>query len=937
MDNTELIPLVLNPSPNITRVVDNESEEKLIEFLERTFDFGFDVETTVVKDFYYRRMRTMQFGTSNEQYVIDLKAYCDTLPELLASDLLYNCQGQYGKNLWMAPRLQKLFERLKKYLCSDKWVKTGVNLAFEYECLYWQFGIRAYGWYDCMWTEKCIYAGLGGSSYLKNYDFYSMEEMFGRYFGKSIDKTLQTSFNLEDDLSNAQFEYAALDTRTPIAIKGVQKLIATGMTPAKLRKQGKPIQASYLERVDRLVLGDDLTEVIDIENGCLGSFVDMHVHGERLDCEKWLARVTKKKERKVEVIKQLDGFFLPWVGSKNEIIKDEDILKLENEWKTYNNPWPQELDLKLKLITLRKEYRKLDLLSDESMANRLNQTEIEIQMSQIEQQRKSEKEALKKKCSDLKKKRTAINKLAADCEGEALINYSSDAQLKHCLKANVKRLEKIEALDDDVLEKYESIPVIKLIREYHGLAKEIGTYGDAWAQVWVTHPCKEEGWRHPGDGRLHSEFNQYDAETGRSSSEKPNGQNIPGDKEVRSCFIADPPNKEIRISNCCGADTEEHVTIIDGETFKCYTCTSCSGDDCATHAEEYIIVTADMSGAELRIIAEDANDPVWINAFAKGEDVHSVGTELLYEVEWPAEALRSILKPDGWTLEDCKTEVVLTVIDNGKVKEIGPCAYYALKPNGEFAKKKCNCPKHVERRGENKSANFLLVYGGGPGKLAIEIGKTVKVARELMALHEKKNPRIWAYLDKSGKDAQMNFKAFDLFGRRRILPEPTYERAKENCKERNEKILRLDSAEAEHNIQVFEQVKGRKPNQSEEYTLTHREPTPQEIGNSFYGMSGSINRQGKNHRIQGTNATIAKLAMSALFDKDGKPYLWHILPLFRAKLIKFVHDELVVQYPKQYGQKVAEAIGDAFKRAAATHMHKVVMEFDFNIAPFWKK
>jgi DNA polymerase I-like protein with 3'-5' exonuclease and polymerase domains len=345
-----------------------------------------------------------------------------------------------------------------------------------------------------------------------------------------------------------------------------------------------------------------------------------------------------------------------------------------------------------------------------------------------------------------------------------------------------------------------------------------------------------------------------------------------------------------------------------------------------------------MSGAELRIIAEDSGDPVWILAFAKGEDVHSVGTELLYEDIWLNETLRSIFHPDKWTLQDCKDEVVLEIDKGGgKVKKIGPCAYYAYKDNGELAHHKCDCPMHKERRDHNKATNFLLAYGGGAPTLAKRIKQPLKVAKHLMALHEEKNPKIWAYLKKSGEKAGREFKAFDLYGRRRLLPEPTYERATENCKEYNEQKLRLSEADIAMNINAFILAKGRKPTADEKFELTHRKPTASEIGQSYYQMSNSIERQGKNMRIQGTNASIAKIAMGCGYDPDGKPFLWHTLPLYRAKLIKFVHDELVVQCPKQYSKQVAALIGDAFKRAAAIKMKQVIMEFDYNIAAYWSK
>ena len=102
-------------------------------------------------------------------------------------------------------------------------------------------------------------------------------------------------------------------------------------------------------------------------------------------------------------------------------------------------------------------------------------------------------------------------------------------------------------------------------------------------------------------------------------------------------------------------------------------------------------------------------------------------------------------------------------------------------------------------------------------------------------------------------------------------------------------------------------------------------------------LNGSIGRRGKNHCIQGTNASIIKRAMGCGFDKDGKPYLWHTLPQFLAKIQNMVHDELVIGCPLRYSKKVAELIADAFKRAAAEVMHLVTMEADYHIANRWIK
>ena len=71
-----------------------------------------------------------------------------------------------------------------------------------------------------------------------------------------------------------------------------------------------------------------------------------------------------------------------------------------------------------------------------------------------------------------------------------------------------------------------------------------------------------------------------------------------------------------------------------------------------------------MSGAELRIIAELAQAKSWIMAFAKGQDVHSVSTEILEPVKWPALACKG---GEKWFDPEKNKEI-----------ELPPCAYYAL-------------------------------------------------------------------------------------------------------------------------------------------------------------------------------------------------------------------------------------------------------------------
>ena len=892
METTLLKADDVQPPLNITTITSIDQLPELVEFLNGCGgSVGWDIETTLTKDFFYRRTRTVQFGNRDKQFVVDLLALCDG-----DSDLLFEAQGNYGANLHLAPKLKLFIDTIASFVCSQTFTKVGVVLSFEYMNFYWQFGLRTCGFFDCSLVERVIYAGLHS---LKHYDFYSMEEMTRRYFGFQIEKELQTSFNLTDPLSDGQIKYAALDTRIPMSLRDAQQFVLRGRTELALRRTGNP-SADILKGLDPLILGDNLTEIAQIENDAIGSFQDFHIHGERINREKWLARCDKLQADLHDLIfNTLDPIFIPLVGNKDDLITDADIAKATEEWKSFNEVSPEELSC----------------LADAKDAKKLGQeivaASLRARAAELESARKARKEELKAATGALKRRRTNQRDLLPDCEGNALINYASNKQLIEVV-SKMPGLKSVTNMEDETLEKFGHFAVMRAIQKYHSLSKELSTYGIAWATEWKTKACNEEGWLNPGDGRLHSTFNQLEAETGRSSSEKPNGQNVPQDKEVRSCFVADPPNELIRISNCCESETY-YSHSMGGDALTCGKC----DNYCDTHAEEYVIITADMSGAELRIIAEEANDPRWIAAFARGEDVHSVGTELLYPEEWPRLAL-----PD--------------------------CAYYKLHTAesvaksplckiGEPQRQKCECPEHKKLRDDNKSTNFLLAYGGGEYTLAVRINKKPSQARVLMALHEQKNPRIWEYLEKSGKMAVKIKKAFDMFGRRRLFPTPTMELAKERFMADHADRLELRPEESAKRISEFMETHKRKPTAEEKWFLTHQMPTQNQIKSAWAGLHGSIERQGKNHCIQGTNATIAKLAMGSGCDKDGKPYLWLTLPQYRAKLVKFVHDELVIQAPKQYAQIVVDLVGDAFKRAAATRMKKVVMEFDAHIDEYWKK
>ena len=259
----------------------------------------------------------------------------------------------------LTPQMRELMKALEPVLVSGDYLKVGVSLSFEYQMFYWLFGMRTYNFYDCGMAEKCIWAG---ASSLKRYATFSMNEMFERYFRKTIDKQYQESFTLDAVLGQGQIDYAALDTRLPIAIKNVQQIVASGRTMAVIKKT-MPAAVKYFEHLqpqikgnnEPIILGDKLGEIIQIENDAIGAFEDMHIHGENIDGPKWLGRIAQKKEALSTLIKdELDPYFILLVGSKTAVDTDEEIEKAELHWKSFNVISPEELALKPQIRTAEK-------------------------------------------------------------------------------------------------------------------------------------------------------------------------------------------------------------------------------------------------------------------------------------------------------------------------------------------------------------------------------------------------------------------------------------------------------------------------------------------------------------------------------------------------------------------------------------------------------
>jgi DNA polymerase-1 len=216
----------------------------------------------------------------------------------------------------------------------------------------------------------------------------------------------------------------------------------------------------------------------------------------------------------------------------------------------------------------------------------------------------------------------------------------------------------------DVLEELaQSHDLPRLILQWRELQKLKGTYIDALPQLV-----------NPETGRVHSCFNQAVAATGRLSSSDPNLQNVPvrteAGREIRRAVIADPGN---------------------------------------------VLISADYSQIEFRVLAHLADDPVLVDAFREGADFHE----------------RTALKIFG--------------AESGRDPH--------------------------QLRSTAKMVNYALLYGKTAFTLAKDIGVTPQEAQAFIDAYFAGFPRVRAFIDRTLEEARVSGVVKTLYGRRRLVPE----------------------------------------------------------------------------------------------------------------------------------------------------------------------
>ena len=256
--------------------------------------------------------------------------------------------------------------------------------------------------------------------------------------------------------------------------------------------------------------------------------------------------------------------------------------------------------------------------------------------------------------------------------GEPTLNISSPKQVgdllfdKLKLDPKAKKSSRGQYSTDEatLLEIEDRHPIVNEILEFRAVKKLLSTYIEPFP-TYVSNV----------DGRVHTTFNQALTATGRLSSSNPNLQNIPirteRGKEIRKAFIPGTP--------------------------------------------EGVVVSADYSQIELRIMAHLSGDAHLTSAFRSGEDVHAATAAKIFGI--PVEEVTR------------------------------------------------------EQRGQAKTANFGIMYGISSFGLAQRLGMGRKEAKALIDGYFESFPAIKEFIGRNVEFARKNGYVETLFGRRRYLPD----------------------------------------------------------------------------------------------------------------------------------------------------------------------
>lgn len=302
-----------------------------------------------------------------------------------------------------------------------------------------------------------------------------------------------------------------------------------------------------------------------------------------------------------------------------------------------------------------------------------------------------------------------------------------------------------------------------------------------------------------------------------------------------------------------------------------------------------VFVGADFSQQEPRLLSAYSNDDTMIDAYKQNKDLY-------------ATIAAGVYKNDYW--------------DNMEHRQDGT-------PNPEGKKRRSNC----------KSLLLGIMYGRGAPSIAEQIHSTVEEAQQIINDFYKQFPKVKEWTEKTEKDAKVTGYVEDLWGRRRRLPDillPKYTvKSTKASTEFNPilytlgKVNNSSAALVESYKKKLSKVKSRN-----DYQKIQQEAERDGIYIVDNGaFISQAERQCVNARIQGGAASMTKVCMRKVFDDEE-------LNRLGAKLVLQIHDEVIVECPKQNAEAVMSRLTYVMKTSVADKV-QVPFKCDGYIVNCW--
>ena len=377
------------------------------------------------------------------------------------------------------------------------------------------------------------------------------------------------------------------------------------------------------------------------------------------------------------------------------------------------------------------------------------------------------------------------------------------------------------------------LPICKLILEEREMLKLINTYIDKLPTCLSAK-----------DNRLHCHFNQYGAGTGRFSSSDPNLQNIPShNNEIRMMFSASPGN---------------------------------------------ILIGADYSQQEPRLLSHYSQDENMINAYKEGKDLYAMIASKVYNNNYE---------------------------DN---LEFNPTTGN-IQPDGK------------QRRTSVKSLLLGIMYGMGTNAIAERLNVSKFEAENIKDSFFKEFPNVNKWIIQTQKFAHETGYVEDVWGRRRRLPDIVknkYEVQSEKLQETfnpllGTKGLCVDTSAVNNILKSLYNCKWK--SQVDEIKSKAKSQGYKVIDNG--GYIARAERQCVNARIQGGAASMSKRAMIRVANNNE-------LKSLGFKLLIAVHDELIGECPLENADKCKDILSQEMINAALPEV-AVPMKCDADEFTHW--